>query len=89
MTKNGAKIEKVEYPVCFTKSGMLMGIAAATDLKAGDMYIEIPDTLVISRRTILKSEIGPIILKHPELFDKHNEVDLALVIYFFHERLKG
>lgn len=27
--------------------------------------------------------------KHPEIFDKHHEVDFSLVIYFFHEKLKG
>lgn len=39
MTQNGAIIDKVEYPVCFTKSGMLVGFAAAKDLKANEMYL--------------------------------------------------
>lgn len=29
ITKNGGKIDRIEYPVCWTESGMLMGIAAA------------------------------------------------------------
>ena len=35
------------------------------------------------------SEIGHLLDKHPDVFNKHHEVDLAVVIYAFHERLKG
>lgn len=68
---------------------MLVGIAANKDLDEGEMYIEIPDSLCYNRRTALKSPIGFIIDKHPEVFNKHHEVDLALVLYTFYEKLKG
>jgi hypothetical protein len=28
------------------------------------------------------------IKKHPEIFDKHIEIDMALPVYFFYEKLK-
>ena len=67
---------------------MLTGIAAAKDLQPGDLLIDIPETLTVNRKTVLKSAIGHIMEKHPEIFDKHEEVDLALVIWAFHEKLK-
>jgi hypothetical protein len=50
---------------------MLVGIAALKDLDEGEMYMEIPETLTYNRRTVLKSPIGFIIEKHPEIFNKH------------------
>jgi hypothetical protein len=50
---------------------MLVGIAASKDLDDGEVYLEIPETLTYNRRTVLKSPIGFIIEKHPEVFDKH------------------
>lgn len=39
---------------------------------------------------MLKSEIGPIILKHPEIFKNHYDAEyLVLIVYFFYEMLKG
>ena len=39
ITQNGGKIDRIEYPVCWTESGMLMGIAAAKDLDANELYL--------------------------------------------------
>jgi hypothetical protein len=50
---------------------MLVGIAALKDLDEGEMYMEIPETLTYNRRTVLKSLIGFIVEKHPEIFNKH------------------
>lgn len=71
------------------KSGGLVGIAATKDLEPGEKYIEIPEKLTVSRKSILKSEIGPLIDQHPEIFNKHKEDDMSLVLYIFHEKLKG
>ena len=51
--------------------------------------MEIPENLTFNRKSILKSEIGPLMAKHPEIFDKHQEDDMSLVIYTFFEKLKG
>ena len=68
---------------------MLAGIAASKDLDEGEIYIEIPESLTYNRRTVLKSPIGFMIAKHSEVFNKHQEVDLALVLYTLYEKLKG
>lgn len=89
MIRNGAKIENVEYPVAFTKSGGLVGIGASKDLEPMTPYLEFPESLVYNRKTVYNSEIGHLMDKYPEVFNKHHEVDLAIVIYCFYERLKG
>lgn len=49
---NGAKFNKLEYPVCFTSSGLLMGVAATEDIEIGEKYLEFPENLVINRKRI-------------------------------------
>lgn len=46
-----------------------MGIGAAKDLGENELYLEIPEVLTFNRAKILKSPIGFIIEKHPEVFD--------------------
>lgn len=67
--QHGGKIDNIEYPVCWTPSGNLMGIGAAKDLGENELYLEIPEVLTFNRAKILKSPIGFIIEKHPEVFD--------------------
>ena len=59
------------------------------DIPAGSLLIELPISLIVNRKIILASNLGPLIKKHPDIFNKHNEVDQSLVIFAFHERLKG
>lgn len=82
-------LDKVEYPVCFGKFGFIGGMVAACDIKKGECFIEVPESATISRKLILNSELRIILEKHPEIFDKHVETDMALVIYFIFERMKG
>lgn len=68
---------------------MLVGLAAAKDLEAGEVYLEIPERAVINRRYIKTTALGPLMDKHPEIFDKIVEDDFSLIIFYFHEKLKG
>lgn len=68
---------------------MLVGLAAAKDLEAGEVYLEIPEQIVINRTLVKASALGPLIEKHPEIFDKIVEDDFSLIIFYFHEKLKG
>ena len=85
---NGGKIENLEYPAAFHHNGVLLGTAATRDLKPGDLIIDIPVSLTVNRKTIRKSSIGHLMEKHPEIFDKHEEVDMSHVIWAFYEKLK-
>ena len=89
LIKGGAKISAIEYPVAFGPNGVLTGIAAAKDIQPGDLLVEMPESLTFNRVTVLKSEIGHLVKKHPEVFDRHEEVDQSLIIYAFYEKLKG
>lgn len=85
----GHKTTKQEYPVAFGPKGMLVGLAAAKDLEAGEIYLEVPEKAVINRTYIKTTAIGPLFEKHPEIFDKIVEDDMSLIIFYFHEYLKG
>jgi hypothetical protein len=43
----------------------------------------------VSRKTLLKTDFGELIRKHPEIFDKHEEDDFALVIWYMREYMRG
>lgn len=85
----GIKNENQEYPVAFGPEGMLVGLAASKDLEAGEIYLEIPEKIVINRTFVKNGELGPLIKKHPEIFDKMVEDDMSIIIFYFHEYLKG
>ena len=75
LVENGVKFDNIEYPVAFNVNGSLIGIAASKDIPAGSLLIELPETIIVNRKTILASELGPLIKKHPEVFNKHMEID--------------
>lgn len=81
--------DQIEYPACFGPDGSMTGIAAKCDIPAGKLLIDLPESLCVSRKTIFKTELGPLLTRHPEIFDKHKELDLAIIVWAFHERLKG
>lgn len=83
------EIDKVDYPSCFGKDGMIGGGTAAVDIEKGECFIAVSEKCSISRKSIFKSELRPLFEKHPEIFDKHTESDNALVLYYMYERLKG
>jgi hypothetical protein len=87
--KNGIQLEKIEFPVQFGRNGILRGSAAAQNIEAGDFIIEVPESCVIHRTAVYQSELRPLMDKHPEIFDKHKEADLALVIFALYEKMKG
>ena len=66
-----------------------MGHAAAKDLEAMEVYLEIPEGAVVNRQTILKSDLGALMKKHPEIFDKHEEDDMSLIVFYLREYLRG
>ena len=87
--KLGIKTEKQEYPACYGPNGILVGFGAAKDLEAGEVYLEFPESCGVNRASLLKTDYAPLMKKHPEIFDKHEEDDMALVIFFMRERLRG
>jgi hypothetical protein len=89
LEENGASFDKIEYPVAFHHGGFLVGIAAKEDIEPGTRVIDLPQNLAYHRINVLRSEIGDIVKNHPEVFDKHQEIDFAIVLYTFHEKLKG
>lgn len=79
----------MEYPVAFGPNGLLIGFAAAKDLEANEVYMELPESSVVNRTYVMKTPLGALIKKHPEIFEKHEEDDFALIIWYLYERLKG
>lgn len=68
---------------------MIGGAVAAVDLEKDECFISLPEGSTISRKSIFKSELRPLMEKHPEIFDKHTESDNSLTIYYMYERMKG
>ena len=64
-------------------------MGAAKDLEPGECYLEVPSTLVINRKTVLKSPVGVLIDRHPELFEDSDVDDPALILFYFYEKLQG
>lgn len=85
----GLKTEKQEYPVAWGPNGILIGFGAAKDLEAGEVYLEIPVNACVTRKSLLQSDLGELITKHPEIFDKHEEDDFSLVIFYMREYMRG
>lgn len=75
MKENGANFDNIEYPVAFHINGSLVGIGAAKDIPAGSVLIDLPEKLSVNRKTVMNSEIGPLMKAHPDIFNKHAEVD--------------
>jgi hypothetical protein len=83
------KTEKQEYPVAFGPNGILIGFGAAKDLEAGEVYLELPESACVTRISLLKTDFGELITNHPEIFDKHEEDDMALVVWYMREYMRG
>ena len=86
---NGVNVDKVSYPAAFGKDGALTGGFASQPIPEGECFVEVPESATISRKSVYNSELKPLFDRHPEIFDKHQELDLSIVIYVWYERMKG
>ena len=65
-------------------------MAADRDLKKGDVYADIPESFTINREKLMETDLGDLVRKHPEIFDRHlDEDDMIFVIFYLKEFLKG
>ena len=55
--------------MAFGDEGLLVGYGASQDIAAGDYYLEIPSTFVMTRAIFKKGELGFMLERHPELFN--------------------
>ena len=83
LAANGADTSRLEWP-CFSWPGRphdgVRGVAARTQIDAGDVMFRIPGSLLIDRRTCLASDMGHIFMDNPSLFSSLDEAALSLFI---------
>ena len=89
---NGVINPSVEYPVCFGKSGQLVGMGALRDIPPMTAFLYIPQELLINRDNIrIRSpHIEKLFIDHPEVFIEHIDAEyLQLILFIMHEQMKG
>ena len=84
MLENGARFPDVDFPVAFGHHGELMGLAANKDIPPMRGFLFIPDKLMITAEKARKDPVlGPIIKKHPELFEQNQLINETTEIVVF------
>lgn len=70
----------------------VVGVAATCDLPANTVVACIPNKFIITRYTVLKSDVGKLVEDNPNIFDEKiyqsNEFNY-FVVFLIREKLKG
>lgn len=70
----------------------VVGVVATEKIEANKVVACIPNKLIINKKSIMRSDIGPLIEKYPKIFNEKvyssNEFNY-FVVFLIHEKLKG
>ena len=86
----GIKRDSVLYPTAFGPSGTLVGISAKRRIGFKEAYIFVPTKVCLSEEQFRRSEIGHLLVDHPEVFEQRvSSAHMKLIFFVMYEMAKG